>query len=165
MTKESTRMFEKLTAAPPDAILGLSEAFKKDPNPKKINLGVGVYKDAYGKTPILATAKKAEQMLLSSESTKSYLPIDGNASYDAAAQALILGPDHGLANGRAVTVQTPGGTGSATRGRRFHRQEPAGILSLAQRSDLAQPPCRVHCRRRRAKELSIFRQSDQSCRF
>ncbi len=106
-------MFEKITAAPPDAILGLSEAFKKDANPNKINLGVGVYKDAYGNTPILATAKKAEQMLLSSESSKSYLPIDGNASYDAAAQALILGPDHEIvASGRAVTVQTPGGTGA-----------------------------------------------------
>ena len=60
-------MFEKITAAPPDSILGLSEAFKSDPNPNKINLGVGVYKDAHGNTPILATAKKAEQMLLASE--------------------------------------------------------------------------------------------------
>ena len=106
-------MFEKITAAPPDAILGLSEAFKSDPNPNKINLGVGVYKDANGNTPILATAKKAEQMLLSSEKSKSYLPIDGNASYDAATQKLILGADHEIvAGGRAATVQTPGGTGA-----------------------------------------------------
>ena len=106
-------MFEKITAAPPDAILGLSEAFKSDPNPNKINLGVGVYKDADGNTPILATAKKAEQMLLSSEKSKSYLPIDGNAAYDAATQKLILGAGHEIvASGRAATVQTPGGTGA-----------------------------------------------------
>lgn len=106
-------MFEKITAAPPDAILGLSEAFKSDPNPNKMNLAVGVYKDAYGNTPILATAKKAEQMLLSSESSKSYLPIDGNAAYDAAAQRLLLGSEHEIVvSGRAVTVQTPGGTGA-----------------------------------------------------
>ncbi len=57
-------MFESLTAAPPDAILGLTEAFKKDSNPDKINLGVGVYKDASGVTPILDCVKQAERRLL-----------------------------------------------------------------------------------------------------
>ena len=58
-------MFEQFTPAPPDAILGLTEAFKKDPNPKKVNLGVGIYKDAQGRTPILASVKRAEERILS----------------------------------------------------------------------------------------------------
>ena len=56
-------MFEKFTPAPPDAILGLTEAFKQDPNPNKINLGVGIYKDAQGRTPILKSVKQAEERL------------------------------------------------------------------------------------------------------
>ena len=57
-------MFDDLQMAPPDAILGLTEAFKADPNPKKINLGVGVYKDQDGNTPVFSSVKKAEQKLL-----------------------------------------------------------------------------------------------------
>ncbi len=71
-------MFESLTAAPPDAILGLTEAFKKDPSSEKINLGVGVYKDASGNTPILDCVKQAERRLIESESSKAYLAIDGS---------------------------------------------------------------------------------------
>ena len=62
-------MFEQIVAAPPDAILGLSEAFKNDPNPNKINLGVGVYKDASGKTPVLNSVKQAETKILAEETT------------------------------------------------------------------------------------------------
>lgn len=106
-------MFETITPAPPDAILGLTEAFKKDPNPNKINLGVGVYKDETGITPILASVKEAERRLLDAETSKSYLPIDGPAEYAAATQALIFGPEHEIVlSGRAVTAQTPGGTGA-----------------------------------------------------
>ena len=60
-------MFEQKAPAPPDAILGLTEAFRADSNPGKINLGVGVYKDADGATPVLSSVKKAEATLLSSE--------------------------------------------------------------------------------------------------
>ena len=74
-------MFDKIPTAPPDAILGLTEAFKKDPSPDKINLSVGVYKDAHGKTPVLACVKAAEKRLLEQESSKSYLPIDGSPEY------------------------------------------------------------------------------------
>ena len=70
-------MFETFTPAPPDAILGLTEAFRKDPNPNKVNLGVGVYKDATGNTPILASVKEAEKRLFSTEKSKTYLPIEG----------------------------------------------------------------------------------------
>lgn len=106
-------MFEQLAPAPPDAILGLTEAFRKDPNPRKINLGVGVYKDAAGRTPVLASVKRAEERILQNEATKSYLDIDGSPAYAAAVQELLFGPGHEvLTNKRAVTAQAPGGTGA-----------------------------------------------------
>lgn len=105
-------MFERLEAAPPDAILGLTEAFRNDPNPLKINLGVGVYKDANGETPILECVRQAERRLLDTEATKSYLPIDGHPDYDRLVQALLFEADHEVVVGeRAATVQAPGGTG------------------------------------------------------
>jgi aspartate/tyrosine/aromatic aminotransferase len=108
-------MFEKFTPAPPDPILGLTEAFKKDNNPKKINLGQGVYKDASGQTPVLASVKRAEERILSGEKTKDYLPIDGLAQYDRLVQELIFGADHDvIRDQRAVTAQAPGGTGALT---------------------------------------------------
>ena len=106
-------MFETLTPAPPDAILGLTEAFRNDRNPRKINLGVGVYKDAAGKTPILASVKLAEQRVLASEQSKTYLAIDGLPAYNTATQSLIFGQDHEIVrSGRAATAQAPGGTGA-----------------------------------------------------
>ncbi|MHC5061489.1 MAG: amino acid aminotransferase [Planctomycetota bacterium] len=106
-------MFEKLEMAPADAILGLTEAFNNDPNPDKINLGVGVYKDESGKTPIFECVKTAEEQILKSETTKSYLPIPGGAEYAAATQQLLFGTGSDIiTNGRAGTVQTPGGTGA-----------------------------------------------------
>ncbi|MBW7883047.1 MAG: aspartate/tyrosine/aromatic aminotransferase [Caldilineaceae bacterium] len=106
-------MFDHIVAAPPDPILGLTEAFKKDPNTRKINLGVGVYKDAQGRTPVLHAVKAAEERLLREENTKNYLPIDGNPDFDAATQRLLFGPDSAIVTeGRAVTVQAPGGTGA-----------------------------------------------------
>lgn len=106
-------MFDALPLAPPDAILGLGEAFKKDPNPKKINLSVGVYKDERGETPILASVKDAERQLLEKEKSKGYLSIEGLADYGARVQELLFGAGHEiLTSGRAVTAQTPGGTGA-----------------------------------------------------
>ncbi|MGL4650110.1 MAG: aromatic amino acid aminotransferase, partial [Caldilineaceae bacterium] len=63
-------MFEQISAAPPDPILGLTEAFKKDAHPNKVNLGQGVYKDASGQTPVLRSVKVAEERLLAGEKTK-----------------------------------------------------------------------------------------------
>ncbi len=106
-------MFETLTPAPPDAILGLTTAYNLDPNPKKINLGVGVFKDANGTTPILETVRTAEERLLASETSKSYLPIDGGPAYQQATQKLLFGERNPvLRGGLAVTTQTPGGTGA-----------------------------------------------------
>lgn len=106
-------MFNDLQMAPPDPILGLTEAFKLEPNPNKINLSTGVYKDEDNNTPILKCVHAAEQRLLDTEKTKSYLPIPGLAEYGAAVRVLLFGADHEIVTGkRAVTAQTPGGTGA-----------------------------------------------------
>lgn len=106
-------MFDSLPLAPPDPILGLGEAFKTDPRPGKINLSVGVYKDELGSTPILACVKEAERRLLEKEKSKGYLSIEGLGEYDARVQELLFGGEHEIVtSGRAVTAQTPGGTGS-----------------------------------------------------
>lgn len=106
-------MFESVTPAPPDAIFGLNEAMRLDPRAEKINLGAGVYKDEQGRTPVLAAVKEAERRLLTGQTSKSYLPIDGHPSYDEAVQRLVLGDDHpAVKDRRAATVHTPGGTGA-----------------------------------------------------
>jgi aspartate/tyrosine/aromatic aminotransferase len=105
-------MFDRLSEAPPDAILGLTEAFRKDPNPNKINLSVGVYKDAAGNTPVLDVVKEAEGRLLAAETSKEYLGIAGDSEYARQVQQLLLGSEHeAIVGGRVATVQTPGGTG------------------------------------------------------
>lgn len=116
-------IFESLTPAPPDAILGLTEAFKADPNPEKINLGVGVYKDDQGATPILNSVKIAEELLLSTETTKSYLPINGSPAYAAGVADLLFGSGHEVVqSGRLAVAHTPGGTGGLRVGADFLRK-------------------------------------------
>jgi aspartate/tyrosine/aromatic aminotransferase len=126
-------MFEKLDMAPPDAILGLTEAFKKDPNPDKINLGVGVYKDAENQTPVLDCVKEAEKRILDGENSKSYLPIPGAPEFAEAVQQLLLGGKHEIvASGRAVTAHTPGGTGALrVAGDFIHRMFPNAAIWLS----------------------------------
>ncbi|PHR29800.1 MAG: aromatic amino acid aminotransferase [Desulfotalea sp.] len=106
-------MWQKIEAAPADSILGLTDAFRNDPNPQKVNLGVGVYKDEKGTTPILECVKAAEKILLSEEVTKSYLPISGDPLYGREVQKLLFGADSEvIKTGRAVTAHAPGGTGA-----------------------------------------------------
>ena len=105
-------MWKSITAAPADAILGLTEAFRNDANPNKINLGVGVYKTDEGKTPILGCVKDAERILIDSEQSKSYLPISGDPLYSSCVQKLLFGPgSEVITSKRAVTAHAPGGTG------------------------------------------------------
>lgn len=126
-------MFEKMEMAPADPILGLNEAFAKDTNENKINLGVGVYKDGEGWTPIFDSVKKAEERILADEDTKDYLTITGLPSYNAAVQVLLWGSDHEIVtSGRAGTVQTPGGTGALrVAGDFIHQHMPKATLWLS----------------------------------
>jgi len=106
-------MFESVALAPPDPILGITESFNKDERGTKINLSVGVYKDASGATPVLPSVKEAEKRLLASEKSKGYKPIDGDPAYGKAVRELLFGKQSPLVapGGRAATCHTPGGTG------------------------------------------------------
>ena len=115
--------FGAIEQAPPDPIIGLTEAFNADRNPRKVNLGVGVYQDSTGKVPLLDVVRKAEDVWREKENTKSYLPIDGLASYNKAVQNLLFGQDAAvIAEGRVITVQALGGTGALKVGADFLRR-------------------------------------------
>jgi aspartate aminotransferase len=106
-------VFETLTALPPDSILGLSAAFKKDPNPHKIDLGVGVYKDEQGNTPILECVASAQHLLLASETSKVYITPQGNQGFIDGMLRLLLGENSSVLNhNRVAAVQAPGGCGA-----------------------------------------------------
>lgn len=108
--------------APKDPILGVTETFVADTNPKKVNLGVGVYLDDNGKVPVLQAVHSAEQKLAQTALPRNYLPIDGLPAYNKAVQQVVFGADsEAVKNGRIVTVQTLGGTGGLKIGADYWR--------------------------------------------
>jgi aromatic-amino-acid transaminase len=119
--------------APRDPILGLNEQFNADPNPAKVNLGVGVYFDEDGKLPLLKCVQQAEQLLLSAPKAHGYLPIDGIAAYDKAVQGLVFGADSAAVTaGRVATVQAIGGTGGLKVGADFlQRLNPSATVLIS----------------------------------
>jgi len=115
-----TSLFAAVEMAPRDPILGLNEQFNADPNPAKVNLGVGVYYDDNGKLPLLKCVAQAEKQMQEAASARGYLPIDGIAAYDKAVQGLVFGADStALKDGRVATVQGIGGTGGLKIGADF----------------------------------------------
>jgi len=105
-------VFETLKPLPPDAILGIMTLFRADPHPGKIDLSVGVYQDEQGRTPVLASVKRAEKAILEKQESKTYVAIAGNAGFNRGVEELLYGKDHpALKSGRVATVQTPGGSG------------------------------------------------------
>ncbi len=119
----SAALLAAVPMAPRDPILGLTEAFNADPNPNKVNLGVGVYTDDSGKVPLLECVRRAEARMAEKPAPRNYLPIDGLAAYDKAVQTLVFGADSpALREGRLVTVQTLGGTGGLKVGADFLRR-------------------------------------------
>jgi aromatic-amino-acid transaminase len=108
----SSSLFARVEMAPTDPILGVTEAYNNDPNPKKVNLGVGVYTDDDGKVPVLQCVRRVEQQMAERAMPRNYLPIDGLKTYDRAVQEVLFGADSEVIKaGRVVTVQTLGGTG------------------------------------------------------
>lgn len=105
-------MFSSLEPLPPDPILGVTAAFRKDPDPGKIDLGVGVYRDAVGNTPVLAAVREAERQVLAGQTTKSYVGPAGNAEFNERVVALALGPVAAGLRERTATIQTVGGCGA-----------------------------------------------------
>ncbi|WP_409317205.1 amino acid aminotransferase [Pseudomonas sp. KCJK9016] len=105
--------FDAIGRVPGDPILGLMEAYAQDTNPRKFDLGVGVYKDAQGLTPIPEAVKIAEARLIESQDTKTYIGGHGNPLFGKLINELVLGADSALiAQKRAGATQTPGGTGA-----------------------------------------------------
>lgn len=113
-------LFNSVSQAPRDPILGLNEQFNADPRAHKVNLGVGVYYDEQGRMPLLQTVQKVEQQLAAESAARGYLPIEGIPSYNLGAQQLLLGENStAIAENRAVTVQCLGGTGALKVGADF----------------------------------------------
>jgi aspartate aminotransferase len=106
-------MFETLKPVGMDPILGLMAAFRADTREQKIDLGVGVYQDDRGRTPVMASVKEAEAKLMELELTKSYQGIAGDPDYNQRMLQLLFGADHSiLSSGRVKTIQAPGGSGA-----------------------------------------------------
>jgi aspartate/tyrosine/aromatic aminotransferase len=127
-------MFEQIQPAPRDPILGLTESFREDPNPKKINLSVGVYQDSNGKTPILDSVHKAGKLVLERQKSMSYLPIPGSPTYAAAVQKLMFGEGHeAVSSARCATSHTPGGTAALrVAADLIHQQFPKATVWMTQ---------------------------------
>ena len=106
-------MFEQLETLNPDPILGLMALYRQDQNPKKIDLGVGVYRDETGATPIMAAVTEAESIRHQSETTKAYIGPPGTPEFNSLSQRLMLGNEHpAVSEQRIAGVQTPGGCGA-----------------------------------------------------
>ena len=123
-------MFETLERKPPDAILKLIGEYANDTRDNKIDLGVGIYRDRAGDTPVFSAIKKAEQLLVDTQTSKAYLGSRGAADYCAAIQALSFGDD-AAGDDRVVTLQTPGGSGAL--------RVAAGVIMRANSSGTAPP--------------------------
>lgn len=106
-------MFERLERMPDDPILGLMAAFRADPDKQKVDLGVGVYRNERGETPVLEAVRRAEQAVLSRQTSKTYVAPVGNAPFNQAMERLVFGENHPtLKAGRIRSIQTPGGCGA-----------------------------------------------------
>ena len=125
--------FSAVEMAPRDPILGLNDQFAADPNPAKVNLGVGVYYDDQGKLPLLGCVQAAEQAMMATPKARGYLPIDGLAAYDTGVKALVFGADsEPVRSARVATVQAIGGTGGLKIGADFlHRLNPRAEVLIS----------------------------------
>jgi len=117
---QAESLFHAIPLAPPDPILGVTDAFNADTNPKKVNLGVGVYQDGQGRIPVLRSVRDAEKRWFETENSKAYLPIDGLPAYRTGVQNLLFGADHAVVKGGlCATAQVLGGTGGLRMGADF----------------------------------------------
>ena len=116
-------LLSTIELAPRDPIIGVTETYNADPNPHKVNLGVGIYTDEEGKVPLLECVKRVEREISDSASPRAYLPIDGIPAYDREVRKLLFGASSDVVeSSRAVTVQAVGGTGALKIGADFLRR-------------------------------------------
>lgn len=126
-------IFDAVTLAPRDPILGLTEAYVADSRPNKVNLGVGVYYDDNGKLPLLNCIKKAEEIRIASAPARGYQPIEGAAAYNQAVAGLLFGGNSPLiTEKRVITIETLGGTGALKVGADYlHRLLPEAKVAIS----------------------------------
>jgi len=125
-------MFETLDTLPPDPILGVTAAFRRDTSPLKVDLGVGVYRDESGNTPVPAAVRAAEQGLLSTQTSKSYVGPAGNVEFNERIVALALGPLAPALADRTATIQTVGGCGALRLGAELVKvSRPATVVHVS----------------------------------
>ena len=106
-------VLEHLDRLSPDPILGVMAAFRADSDPRKVDLGVGVFRDDAGETPVMRAVREAEREMLARQTTKTYVAAAGNAGFNEAMAQLVLGPGHAaLSSGRLRAIQAPGGCGA-----------------------------------------------------
>jgi aspartate aminotransferase len=126
-------LFQQLEPLSADSILGLMAKFRADPNAQKVDLGVGVYRDLSGNTPVLDCVRRSEKEVLAAQTTKSYVAAAGREEFNSAVQELVLGAAHAARRDRRVsTVQTPGGCGALRLGAELIRAAaPAAVVRLS----------------------------------
>ena len=126
-------MFERLEPIAADPILGLMAACRADPDPRKVDLGVGVYRDDRGDTPVLAAVRQAEAALIAAQATKTYVGPAGNAGFNQLMERMVLGAEHPLlSSGRVRSVQTPGGCGALRLGAELIRlASPTSVVHVS----------------------------------
>jgi aspartate aminotransferase len=126
-------MLERLERLPIDPILGLMGLFRADTDPRKVDLGVGVYRDDQGHTPVLASVRQAEQTVLSRQTTKTYVGPAGNIAFNQAMARLVLGDGHpALAADRVRSIQAPGGCGALRLGAELFRSaQPETVVHVS----------------------------------
>jgi len=126
-------MFGNLEALPPDPILGVTAAFRRDPNPGKVDLGVGVYRDEGGVTPVPAAVREAERELIATQTTKTYVGPAGNLEFNERIVALALGPLAAELKERTATIQTVGGCGALRMGAELlHAAAPGAVVHVSE---------------------------------
>ncbi len=126
-------MLERLERLPTDPILGLMGLFRADTDPRKVDLGVGVYRDDRGETPVLQSVRRAEQIVLSRQTSKTYVAPAGNAGFNQAMARLVLGENHpALVSDRVRSIQAPGGCGALRLGAELFRSaEPNTVVHVS----------------------------------
>ena len=106
-------MFERLEAIAADPILGLMAQYRADSDPRKVDLGIGIYRDDQGNTPVLRAVREAETALVAAQTTKAYVGPTGNAGFNQGMERMVFGAQHAaLSGGRVRSVQCPGGCGA-----------------------------------------------------
>ena len=125
-------MFGNLETLPPDPILGVTAAFRRDTSPDKIDLGVGVYRDDLGNTPVPAAIREAERELLAAQATKTYVGPAGNVEFNERIVGLALGPLAASLKERTATIQTVGGCGALRIGAELIRtSDPHAVVHVS----------------------------------